>query len=227
MYLTEIFKSLQGESSFTGKPCVFIRFSGCNLRCQWCDTEYSFHGGKAWTQAEVLARVAQLQPAPGLVEITGGEPLLQASEAVALMQALLDQGHTVLLETSGSRSLRAVPAAVHKIVDVKCPASGEASSFLMENLQSLGKNDEVKFVVASRADFDFACNFYRSNGLQQIAGEVIFSPAFRKDAAGRRTVENCLLDPRELAEWMLAEGLEARLGLQVHKFLWEPQIQGV
>src|SRR3954468_15898838 len=146
MQITEIYKSLQGESTHAGLPCVFVRLTGCNLRCTWCDSEYSFYGGKKMSQDEVLGEIARLSPNGGLVEITGGEPMLQEREAVPLMQNLLDKGYTVLLETSGERPLAQVPNKVMKIVDVKCPDSGEADTFHMENLQTLSTRDEIKFV---------------------------------------------------------------------------------
>lgn len=227
MHIIEIYKSLQGESSFSGVPCVFVRLAGCNLRCSWCDSEYTFKGGLAQSVADVEAEVARLSPNGGLVEITGGEPLLQEREAVSLMGRLLARGHTVLLETSGERPLENVPAAVHKIVDVKSPGSGECGSFRVENLASLSMRDEVKFVIADRADYEFAREFTRRHELETRVGCVIFSPAFRKDAVGARTAEHCLIDPRELAEWILADGLLVRLGFQIHKFIWEPQVRGV
>ena len=226
MQITEIFRSIQGESTFAGLPCVFVRLTGCNLRCAWCDTEYSFTGGRTMTLDQVEAEVVRLGPAP-LVELTGGEPLLQEREVVPLMQRLLAAGRTVLLETSGERSLASVPAGVVKVVDVKCPGSGEGGSFRPENLVALGPGDEVKFVVADRADYEFARAFAATHRLAERVRAVIFSPAFRKDAAGARDASHCLLDPRQLAEWMLADGLSVRLGLQIHKFIWDPARQGV
>ncbi|HWR36491.1 MAG TPA: radical SAM protein [Clostridia bacterium] len=227
MHIIEIYKSLQGESSFAGLPCVFVRLAGCNLRCSWCDSEYTFHGGHKMSLEEVEAEVRRASPNGGLVEITGGEPLLQEREVVPLMQDLLDGGYELLIETSGERPLTAVPAAVHKIVDVKCPASGEGGTFRPENLAALTLADEVKFVIASREDYEFAREFTRQHGLETRVASVIVSPAFRKDAAGSRGVEHCLVDPRDLAEWILADGLRVRLGLQIHKFIWEPQLKGV
>ena len=169
----------------------------------------------------------RLSPDGGLVEITGGEPLLQEREVVPLMDRLLVAGYTVLLETSGERPLERVPSRVVKIVDVKCPDSGEADTFRMENLKSLTPSDEVKFVIASRRDYEFARDFVEEHGLSARVASVILSPAFRKDAAGARDVSHCLVDPQQLAEWMLADGLKARLGLQIHKFIWEPSLKGV
>ncbi len=225
MQITEIYASIQGESTFAGLPCIFVRLTGCNLRCTWCDSEYTFSGGKRMSLDDVGAEVLRLAPVK-LVEITGGEPMLQQGEVVALMQRLIDGCYTVLLETSGERPLASVPQAVHKIVDVKCPHSGEAGTFRMENLAALTTRDEVKFVVADRADYEFARDFTTQHGLTERVAAVIFSPAFRQDAAGRNA-DNILLDPRELVEWVLADGLQVRVGLQIHKFIWEPQTKGV
>ncbi len=227
MQITEIYKSIQGESTHAGLPCVFVRLTGCNLRCSWCDSEYTFTGGQRRSLEEVAAEVERLSPQGGLVEITGGEPLLQEREVVPLMQRLLDAGYTVLLETSGERPLERVPRRVIKIVDVKCPNSGEADTFHMENLESLHAHDEVKFVLSDRADYEFARDFVRHHRLDQRVNAVLFSPAFSKEASGARDASCCLLDPRELAEWMLADGVPARLGLQIHKFIWDPAMKGV
>jgi 7-carboxy-7-deazaguanine synthase len=227
MFLIELYKSLQGESSFAGLPCIFIRTAGCNLRCSWCDSEYTFSGGKKMTHDEVMAEVRRLSPGGGLVEITGGEPMLQEKEIVPLMRDLLATGYKVLIETSGERPLDNVPAEVHKIVDVKCPGSGEGGRFRMQNLDSLTGADEVKFVIASREDYEFAREFTRRHQLVAKVAGVLFSPAFRKDSFGTRTSSNCLVDPQHLANWILEDQLEVRLGLQLHKFIWEPQIKGV
>jgi 7-carboxy-7-deazaguanine synthase len=227
MQIIEIYKSLQGESSYAGLPCVFVRTAGCNLRCVWCDSEYTFKGGQRMTLDEVEREVRRLSPDGGLVEITGGEPLLQERDVVQLMDRLLASDYRVLLETSGERLLDNVSESVVKIVDVKCPHSGEGGTFREENLQYLTPRDEVKFVLASRKDYEFARDFIREHELAAKVASVILSPAFRKDAMGSRDVSHCLLDPRELAEWMLADGLNARLGLQIHKFIWEPSLKGV
>jgi 7-carboxy-7-deazaguanine synthase len=226
MQIIEVYKSLQGESSYTGLPCVFVRLAGCNLRCTWCDSEYTFKGGQRMTVEEIETEVHRLSPDGGLVEITGGEPLLQEREAVALMDRLLPR-YTVLLETSGERPLERVPAAVVKIVDVKCPDSGEGDTFCAANLNALGRQDEVKFVIASRRDYEFARDFIHQHGLGTRVSSVILSPAFRKDAAGSRDTSHCMLDPQHLAEWLLEDGLNVRLGLQIHKFIWEPSLKGV
>jgi 7-carboxy-7-deazaguanine synthase len=227
MQITEIYKSLQGESTHAGLPCVFVRLTGCNLRCSWCDSEYTFQGGRKMAVEEVLAEVTRLSPADGLVEITGGEPMLQEREVVPLMQHLLEEGYKVLLETSGERLLARVPAGIIKIVDVKCPNSGEGDTFCMENLEALGAHDEIKFVLSSRADYEFARDFTHRHNLAERANAVLFSPAFRKDATGARDSSHCLLNPQELAEWMIADNVPARLGLQLHKFIWDPAVKGV
>ncbi len=227
MQITEIYKSLQGESTYAGLPCVFVRLTGCNLRCSWCDSEYTFFGGRKMSIEEVLNEVLQLSPGGGLVEITGGEPMLQDRELVPLMQRLLEDGYTVLLETSGERPLERVPAAIVKIVDVKCPDSGEGDTFRLENLEALTHRDEIKFVLSSRNDYDFARNFVIRHRLFAKVNAVLFSPAFRKEASGARNSSHCLLDPQELAEWMIADNVPARLGLQLHKFIWDPATKGV
>jgi 7-carboxy-7-deazaguanine synthase len=226
MQITEIYKSIQGESTHAGLPCIFVRLTGCNLRCSWCDSEYTFAGGHRMSMEEVLEEVEHLSSG-GLVEITGGEPMLQEKEVVPLMRRLLDGGYTVLLETSGERPLEHVPREVHKIVDVKCPNSGEPDTFHIENLDVLNPNDEVKFVLSDRTDYEFARDFVARHELVPRVNAVLFSPAFAKDARGGRDTSHCLLDPRELAEWMLADNVSARLGLQLHKFIWDPAMKGV
>ncbi len=227
MQVTEIYKSIQGESTHAGLPCVFVRLTGCNLRCSWCDSEYTFYGGRRMTLEEVCDEVERLSPGGGLVEITGGEPMLQEREVVPLMQHLLHAGCTVLLETSGERPLERVPEGVVKIVDVKCPNSGEPDTFCRENLEVLHPHDEVKFVLSDRSDYEFARDFTARHDLARRVNAVLFSPAFSKEASGARATSHCLLDPQELAEWMLADGVPARLGLQVHKFIWDPAMKGV
>ena len=227
MQITEIYKSIQGESTHAGLPCVFVRLTGCNLRCSWCDSEYTFSGGHRMAVEEVIEEVEQLSASGGLVEITGGEPMLQEREAVPLMQRLLDEGYTVLLETSGERPLERVPKAVAKIVDVKCPNSGEPDTFCIENLETLTSHDEVKFVLSDRTDYEFARDFVHRHHLAIRVNAILFSPAFSKGAGGGRDTSHCLLDPRELAEWMLADNVPARLGLQIHKFIWDPAMKGV
>jgi 7-carboxy-7-deazaguanine synthase len=227
MQITEIYKSLQGESTYAGLPCVFIRLTGCNLRCTWCDSEYTFQGGRKMTAEQVLDEVKRLSPNGGLVEITGGEPMLQEREVVPLMRQLIEIGYRVLLETSGERPLERVPQEAIKIVDVKCPDSGEGDTFRLENLETLSAFDEVKFVLSGRADYEFARDFTLRHRLGERVNAVLFSPAFRKDATGARDSSHCLLDPQQLAEWMLADDVPARLGLQLHKFIWDPAVKGV
>jgi len=227
MQITEIYKSLQGESTYAGLPCIFVRLTGCNLRCSWCDSEYTFVGGRKMTQQEIFNDIKRLSPNEGLIEITGGEPLLQGRELFPLMDQLLQTGYQVLLETSGERPLQQVPAEVIKIVDVKCPDSGEPDTFHMENLSALTARDEVKFVMSSRADYVFARDFTREHNLAKRVNAVLFSPAFRKDASGARDTSHCLLDPQDLAQWMLADNVPARLSLQLHKFIWDPAVKGV
>jgi len=212
MLVTEIFKSIQGESSFAGLPCVFIRLTGCNLRCHWCDTAYAFYGGQQMTPEEVLARVRQL--GGKLVEFTGGEPLLQ-EEVGPLAAQLLAEGHRVLLETSGERFVGELPRPVVKIMDVKCPSSGESEKFRFANLEVLERKDQIKFVILDENDYRYARAFLDRYDLHKRVDEVIFSPVFGQ------------LPPRELAEWILRDGLEVRLGLQLHKFIWEPGSRGV
>jgi 7-carboxy-7-deazaguanine synthase len=227
MQITEIYKSLQGESTHAGLPCVFVRLTGCNLRCSWCDSEYTFQGGRKMNTEAVRDEVVRLSPNGGLVEITGGEPMLQERELLPLMRELLEAGYRVLLETSGERPLDRVPAEVVKIVDVKCPDSGEVGTFHIENLETLTAHDEVKFVLSGRPDYEFARDFTFRHRLAERVNAVLFSPAFRKDATGARDSSHCFLDPQELAEWMLADDVPARLGLQLHKFIWDPAMKGV
>ena len=228
MHLIELYKSVQGESSFAGVPCIFVRLAGCNLRCAWCDSEYTFTGGQPFTQDEIVAQIETLQPCP-LIEFTGGEPMLQQKELLPLMQRLLDDGrYTLMIETSGERPLADVPKAVHKIVDVKCPGAGSAAnSFHLPNLDALTPNDEVKFVLSDRADYEFARDFIRAHALEQKCGAILLSPAFSKIPSDQRSTDNATLDPRLVVEWMLADGLPARLSLQIHKYIWEPRKKGV
>ena len=227
MRLIELYKSVQGESSFTGLPCIFVRFAGCNLRCAWCDSEYTFTGGQPFTQAEVLAQIESLQPCR-LIEFTGGEPMLHARELIPLMDVLLARDYTLMMETSGERPLDEVPKAVHKIVDVKCPGAGAAAnSFRLSNLATITPADEVKFVLTSREDYEFARAFIAEHNLPALTPNILLSPAFSKHPTPLRTTENAALDPRLVVEWMLADGLPARLSLQIHKFIWEPLKKGV
>jgi 7-carboxy-7-deazaguanine synthase len=209
-YVTEIYGSLQGESTFTGRPCGFVRLSGCPLRCRWCDTVYSFKEGHPYTLEQLVDAVLQLKLP--LVEITGGEPLAQ-KDAPLLMERLLEKGLEVLLETSGAYSLAPVPTSVVKIMDLKCPASGMSHRNLWENIQWLAPHDEIKFVVACRSDFDWALERIQTYSLDTWT--LLFSPAWG------------LVSPKDLAEWLLASGVKGRLNLQTHKYIWGPKTKGV
>jgi 7-carboxy-7-deazaguanine synthase len=208
----EIYKSIQGESTHTGRPCVFVRLAACDLRCRWCDTPYAFTGGKKMSIDDVVGAVEQERCR--LVELTGGEPLLQA-DAPPLMAALLERGHDVLLETGGHIPTDKVPAGVVTILDVKCPGSGEAGKMHWPNLDRLAPTDEVKFVIANRADFEYACDVVVRHQLADRARAVLFSPAFGE------------VPPAELAAWILESGLPVRLQLQAHKYIWSPDARGV
>jgi 7-carboxy-7-deazaguanine synthase len=225
MVITEIFKSVQGEGTRAGLPCIFVRLTGCNLRCTWCDTAYAFYGGTKQSVDDVIERVRALSGNGAnrvvLVEITGGEPLLQP-EAPALAERLLAEGYTVMIETSGERFVGALPRGVIKIVDVKCPDSGEADTFQMANLEALGPQDEIKFVISTRRDYDFARDFTARYELTRRVHEVLFSPVFPDPASAWPGLE-----ARELVEWILTDGLPVRLGLQLHKFIWDPAMKGV
>lgn len=212
MVVTEIFKSIQGESTFAGLPCVFVRLTGCNLRCHWCDTAYAFYGGRKMSEEQVLERLREL--GGKFVEFTGGEPLLQ-KEVPGLASRLLTEGWRVLIETSGERFIGELPRPVVKIMDIKCPGSGEAEKFCVENLAELERKDQIKFVILDEPDYQYAREFMARHELRQRVDEIIFSPVF-----GR-------LSPRTLAEWILRDGLEVRLGMQLHKFIWDPEARGV
>jgi 7-carboxy-7-deazaguanine synthase len=202
--LTEIFHSIQGESTFAGRPCVFVRLTGCQMRCRWCDTEYAFHGGSWWTLDEIVEEVAG-HGCP-LVEVTGGEPLLQP-DVLPLMERLADAGYEVLLETGGGLDVSGVDPRVHRILDVKCPGSGEAEANRWENLDLLRPGDEVKLVLADEADYRWAKRLVEERRLAEIC-PVLFSPV-----AGE-------LEPRRLAEWILRDRLPVRFQTQLHKLLW-------
>jgi 7-carboxy-7-deazaguanine synthase len=235
MTITEIFRSIQGEGTRAGLPCIFVRLTGCNLRCTWCDTAYAFHGGTKMSVEEILARVEELSTAPAqgqpgdsgisrklsLIELTGGEPLLQP-EVIPLSQKLLDSGYRVMMETSGERPVAALPREVIKIVDVKCPDSGEPDTFQMENLEALDGKDEIKFVISTRRDYEFARDFTLQHDLARRVQQVIFSPV-HADPEGKWQGMNA----QDLVEWILADGVPVRLGLQIHKFIWHPATRGV
>lgn len=210
--INEIFHSIQGESTFAGEPCVFVRLTACDLRCRWCDTPYAFHEGRRMSVDEVMSAV-EAYGCP-MVEITGGEPLLQA-DVRPLMERLLEAGRTVLVETGGHRSIAGLPEAVIRIVDIKCPGSGEAGKMDWSNLDELAPRDQVKFVLADRADYEYARDLLWRERLNERCGAVLFSPVHGE------------LDPKRLAEWVLADRLPVRVQLQVHKYIWDPQTRGV
>jgi len=210
--INEIYHSIQGESTWAGEPCVFVRLTFCDLRCTYCDTEYAFYEGKKQTLGEIINAVAALQ-CP-LVEITGGEPLLQKN-VLPLMKMLADAGHTVLLETSGAHDISAVDPRVHRIMDLKTPGSGECARNLFANIEHLTQRDEVKFVIGSREDYEWSREQVQHHALAQRCRAVLFSPIF-----GR-------IDPREIVEWILADKLPVRFQLQMHKFIWTPTKRGV
>ena len=210
--INEIFHSIQGESTHAGRPCVFVRLTACDLRCTWCDTPYAFTEGRKMSIDDVVAEVEAR--GGGLVEITGGEPLLQ-KDVYPLMDALLARGREVLLETGGHVPLDRVPAAVKMIVDVKCPGSGEADRNHWDNLALVDRNDEVKFVIKDRADYDYARGVVAERRLAERVNAVHFSPV------------HGVLEPRVLAEWVLADRLPVRVQLQMHKYIWSPTARGV
>lgn len=212
LVINEIYQSIQGESTWAGLPCVFIRLTACDLRCTYCDTEYAFYEGKRHPLAEILDKVRAFD-CP-LVEVTGGEPLLQKN-VLPLMVALCDLGKTVLLETSGAHDISEIDPRVHRIMDLKCPSSGEAGRNRYENCAHLSARDEVKFVIGSREDYEWARGRIEEFDLARKCRAVLLSPVFGK------------IDPREIVEWMLADKLPARFQLQMHKFIWEPRARGV
>jgi 7-carboxy-7-deazaguanine synthase len=210
--INEIFHSIQGESTHAGRRCVFVRLTACDLRCSWCDTTYAFHEGQKLSVDDVVAQVEKHECS--LVEITGGEPLLQ-KEVYPLMNRLLAGGHTVLVETGGHLSIADVPADVIRIVDVKCPGSGESAKNHWPNLALLRPHDEVKFVIKDREDYEFAKAVVRDHGLLDRTAAVLFSPV------------HGVLDPKDLAAWMLTDKLAVRLQLQAHKYIWGADVRGV
>jgi len=210
--INEIFHSVQGESTYAGRPCVFVRLTACDLRCSWCDTPYAFYEGSKRSLDDVIGEVDRY--GCSLVEVTGGEPLLQ-EEVYPLMQRLLDSGKTVLLETGGHRSTERVPAEVVTILDVKCPGSGEVAKNDWTNLKRLRPKDEVKFVVKDRADYEFARDAIARHELVGRASAIHLSPV------------HGVLDPKTLSEWVLADKLPVRVQLQLHKYIWSPDTRGV
>lgn len=210
--INEIYFSVQGESTWAGLPCVFVRLTFCDLRCNYCDTAYAFYEGKKQSLGEIVDAVLGYD-CP-LIEITGGEPLLQKN-VLPLMTLLADAGRTVLLETSGAHDISPVDPRVHRIMDLKTPGSGEVARNLFSNLEQLTPNDEVKFVIGSREDYEWSRAQLREHHLAERCRAVLFSPIF-----GR-------IDPREIVEWILADHLPVRFQLQLHKFIWTPTQRGV
>ena len=210
--VNEIFYSIQGESTYAGKPCVFVRLAGCDLRCSWCDTPYAFNEGQKMSVDEIARKVGEY--GSGLVELTGGEPLLQEG-VYALMERLLDEGRTVLLETGGQIDVSRVPGAVVKVMDVKCPASGESEKVEWNNIDRLGSHDQVKFVIQDRVDYEFARDILSRHALDRRCAAVLFSPV------------HGVLNPRDLSEWILEDRLPVRLQLQIHKHIWGADVRGV
>jgi 7-carboxy-7-deazaguanine synthase len=210
--INEIYRSIQGESTYAGKPCSFVRLTACDLRCSWCDTPYAFTEGRKMSLDDVVTEVERL--ACPLVEITGGEPLLQ-KDVYPLMSRLLDAGYRVLIETGGHISIEQVPEPVVKIVDVKCPGSGESAKMHWPNLDRLAPHDEVKFVIKDRVDYEYARDVTRRYRLDDRAAAVHFSPV------------HGVMDPQTLATWILEDRLDVRLQLQLHKYIWEPTTRGV
>ena len=210
--INEIFHSIQGESTHTGRPCVFVRLTACDLRCSWCDTPYAFHEGRKMSVDQVIDDVRAFDCQ--VVEVTGGEPLLQP-DVYPLMRELLDRGHTVMLETGGHRSIANVPPGVIRIVDVKCPGSGEADKNHWPNLDVLTPVDEVKFVIRDRADYEFARGVVARHGLVDRCAAVLLSPV------------HGVLAAKDLARWILEDRLAVRLQLQAHKYIWSPDTRGV
>jgi 7-carboxy-7-deazaguanine synthase len=211
MRITEIYASVQGETQYAGLPCTLVRTTGCDLRCSYCDSEFSFYGGRELTPDEILAEVRRLG-AP-LVLLTGGEPMLQR-EIVALAELLLSSGFRVMIETSGAHAVDVLPPEVVRIVDVKTPASGEAHRMRWDVLAGLRRQDAVKFVIADEADYRWAVEIIRGRGLAAHT-EVLLSPVHGK------------LDPKDVVQWMLRDHLPARLNLQIHKLIWSPDTRGV
>ncbi|MBV9464307.1 MAG: radical SAM protein [Verrucomicrobiae bacterium] len=222
--INEIYLSVQGESSFSGQPCVFVRLTGCDLRCSYCDTPYAFFEGQRATLEEIAERVESFRTP--LVELTGGEPLLQPG-APALAALLCDRGHTVLIETSGAHDISKLDRRVIRILDVKTPSSGESARNRWENLADLRESDELKFVIGSREDFDWARERIREHSLERKVRTILFSPVFPTPASPGQTAGHAGIDPKLLVEWILAERLPVRFQLQIHKFVWPPSQRGV
>jgi 7-carboxy-7-deazaguanine synthase len=210
--INEIFYSIQGESTYAGKPCVFVRLTGCDLRCTWCDTTYSFNEGRKMSVDDVVEEVRRYDSP--LVEVTGGEPLLQP-DVYPLMDRLLEGGRTVLLETGGQVNVSRVPGAVVKVMDVKCPGSGESDRNEWGNIDLLGSRDQVKFVIKDRIDYEYARDAVTRHALDRRCAAVLFSPV------------HGVMHPKELSEWILEDRMPVRLQLQIHKHIWGPEVRGV
>lgn len=224
LLISEIYPSIQGESSFAGWPCVFVRLTGCDLRCAWCDSPFAFRGGESLSVAAAVEKIAAL--GIPLVEVTGGEPLLQ-KDVHPLMTALCDRGLSVLLETSGAHDLSPVDPRVVRIMDWKCPASGESRRNLESNIKLLKPTDEVKFVIGDRADYDWAKGELARLDFAKRVRSVLFSPAGEMPAVHGEIKGHPGLNPRQLAEWILADHLPIRFQLQLHKYVWPPHQRGV
>lgn len=222
--ITEIYRSIQGESTYSGLPCIFVRLTGCDLRCSYCDSTYAFKGGESMPLEEILRKIEKLDVP--LVEITGGEPLLQ-KEVLPLMENLCDIGKTVLLETSGAHDISKVDSRVIRIVDMKCPSSGESDRNLISNLSALRSKDELKFVIGSREDFEWARDCVRKNELETRVRTILFSPAFKTSATPGQTKGHDGIEARTLVDWILTEKLPVRFQLQIHKYVWDPNQKGV
>jgi 7-carboxy-7-deazaguanine synthase len=210
--VNEIFYSIQGESTHAGRPCVFVRLTGCDLRCTWCDTTYAFNEGTKMSVEDVVAAVGRYDSP--LVEVTGGEPLLQ-QDVYRLMDLLLETGRTVLLETGGQVDVSRVPGAVVKVMDVKCPGSGESGRNAWDNIDHLGSRDQVKFVIKDRADYEYARDTLARHTLDRRCAAVLFSPV------------HGVMSPKDLSEWILEDNLPVRLQLQIHKHIWDAETRGV
>ena len=211
--VNEIFYSIQGESSYAGRPCVFVRLTGCNLRCAYCDTQYAYHEGREFEIKDIIAQVSS-HKCP-LVEVTGGEPLIQ-KQTPFLVKSLVEKGYTVLVETNGSQDISQIDERCIRIMDIKCPSSGEEENNDLENLRRLTDKDEIKFVIGGREDYEFAKNILEFQGRSPFIRNLVhFSPLFEK------------IEPRLLAEWILEDCLDVRLHMQLHKIIWDPAQRGV
>lgn len=224
LIVNEIYSSIQGESTWAGLPCAFIRLTFCDLRCNYCDTEYAFYEGKKLSLDEILLQVKKLSIS--LVEVTGGEPLLQPQTPQLLAQ-LCDAGYTVLLETSGAHDISQLDSRIHRIMDLKCPSSGESQKNLFSNLQCLTQNDEIKFVIGSREDYEWARDIVQLEKLETRVKAILFSAVFPIASQLGHIQGHPGIEVKNLVEWILADHLPVRFQLQMHKFIWPPQQRGV